>query len=268
VEAKHLVALMTDVDQLVSSRWGLQKEITYLKELARQIGDSPLSSRFADKLDQVVERLGRQGEGFEETCMGVERQIRELRQAPLDSIFRRLFRPVRDAARQEKKLVEFEAHDGDVQVDRAILDGMYGPLLHIVRNAVAHGIESPEDRQAKGKEPTGNVRLTACAENGLVVVSVQDDGAGIDFERILAKARRLGLADPDMTPDREELVSFIFHPGFSTAESTSDLAGRGVGMDVVAREVAALQGKVEIASKPGEGTTVRLTLPSGSSDDS
>jgi len=267
VEAKHLKALMSDVDHLVSSRWGLQKEIAYLKQLAQQVGASPVSGRFAEKLDQVVERLARQGEGFEQTCTGVERQIQQLRQAPLDSIFRRLFRPVRDAARQENKLVEFEAHNGDVQVDRAILDGVYGPLLHVVRNAVAHGIEPPEVREGEGKSPTGNICITASTSDGVVVLSVQDDGAGIDFDKILAKARRLGMAEPDEVPDRQELVAFIFQPGFSTVESASDLAGRGVGMDVVAREVAALRGRVEIDSEHGQGTTVRLTLPAGSGGD-
>jgi signal transduction histidine kinase len=261
VEAGRLADLTNDVGRLVSSRTEALRDTEQLAELAQQLRSAPGASPLAEAFSRVVERLRCRGREFASVVDSVERTLEGLRLAPLESIFRRLSRPVRDAARQEGKNVQFEASNGDVRVDSSICDALHASLLHVVRNSVAHGIEPPAVREARGKPAAGRVRIYASVADDLVTLTVEDDGGGINFERILEKGRRLGLIDAEATPDRAELQALIFHPGFSTAETTSDLAGRGVGMDVVAREVAALNGNIEIASEPGRGTRVTFTLP-------
>lgn len=261
VEAAQLGALMSEVARLVAVRGDLAAEIARLEELAGALPAPESGGTSAGQLPAIVAALARRGAELAQHCAQLERQIAQLRLAPLDSVLRRLVRPVRDAARQENKQVEIEILNGEVQVDRAVLDGLYGPLLHVVRNAVAHGIEAPEVREKNGKQRTGLIRIGALRDGDRVVLAVQDDGAGIDFERVLSKARRVGLVKPDQTLEREQLIALLFQPGFSTRDSASDLAGRGVGMDVVAREIAALGGSIEIDSEAGRGTTFRFDLP-------
>lgn len=224
-------------------------------ELATDTGE------VADQLDDFMEALGEEVRQFSKITSGLQRQITNLRLVPIDVVFRRLLRPVRDAARQEGKLVKLDVQGGEVQLDRSVIDALYPPLLHIVRNAVSHGVESPGVREVRGKPHTGTIRITAVARHNSVTLAVGDDGAGIDYQRILQKAVALNLVDPANPPGREQLLSFIFRSGFSTQEEVTDLAGRGVGMDVVARQVAALNGSVLIDSREGQGTTVRLALP-------
>lgn len=224
-------------------------------ELATDMGE------IADQLGRYIDSLGEETRQFAKITSGLQRQITTLRLVPLDTVFRRLVRPVRDAARQEGKLVDLQIQGGDVQVDRAVAEALYAPLLHLVRNAVSHGIEVPAVREARGKGRMGAVRITAEAQYNSVVLTVEDDGAGIDYDAVLAKGREMKLIDPENPPKREDLLSLIFRPGFSTGASVTDLAGRGVGMDVVARQVAALNGSVLVESHEGTGTTFRLSLP-------
>lgn len=224
-------------------------------ELATDTGE------VANQLDQFVEALGEEVRQFSKITSSLQRQITGLRLVPIDVVFRRLLRPVRDAARQEGKLVRLEVEGGDVQLDRAVVEGLYPPLLHIVRNCVSHGIELPGVREVRGKPHTGTIRITATARHNSVTLTVVDDGAGIDFLKIEKKARQLGLLEPDASATREQLLSFIFRSGFSTQEAVTDLAGRGVGMDVVARQVAALNGSLLVDSQDGLGTSMRLALP-------
>lgn len=224
-------------------------------ELASDTGE------VADQLDHFIEDLGEEVRQFSKITSGLQRMITHLRLVPIDVVFRRLLRPVRDAARQEGKLVDLQFHGGDVQLDRGVTEALYTPLLHIVRNAVSHGIERPAVREANGKPRTGTVRITATARHNSVTLAVADDGSGLDYDAIRAKAVGLGLLDAAAATSREQLLSFIFRPGFSTADTVTDLSGRGVGMDVVARQVTALNGSVLVDSKEGEGTTIRLALP-------
>lgn len=224
-------------------------------ELATDTGE------VANQLDQFVEALGEEVRQFSKITSSLQRQITGLRLVPIDVVFRRLLRPVRDAARQEGKLVRLEVQGGDVQLDRAVVEGLYPPLLHIVRNCVSHGIELPGVREVRGKPHTGTIRVAATARHNSVTLTVVDDGAGIDFLKIEKKARHLGLLESDAPATREQLLSFIFRSGFSTQEAVTDLAGRGVGMDVVARQVAALNGSLLVDSQDGLGTSMRLALP-------
>ncbi len=146
-------------------------------------------------------------------------------------------------------------------MDRAVQDKAFESLLHVVRNAVGHGVESPSDRVRAGKPATGCVTLEAGREGNTLVINVLDDGKGVDDDAIADKARRLGWLRSDENPSREQLHAFLFQPGFSTKSQANAISGRGVGMDVVAREVAKLRGTVDLASQPGRGTRLTLRLP-------
>jgi chemotaxis protein histidine kinase CheA/ActR/RegA family two-component response regulator len=201
-----------------------------------------------------------------ETLVRFSNQIwnsfQSLRIVPIRGLFHRLARVARDAAQVEGRQVDVVMRGEETGVDRAIQDKAFEPLLHVVRNAVGHGIEPPADR-ARAKKPTsGRVTLEARRAGNAVVISVEDDGRGLDLEAITNKARRLGWLGPDSTPSPEQLHAFIFQPGFSTRSQANAISGRGVGMDVVAREVTKLRGTIDVGSQPARGTRVTLHLPS------
>ncbi|GIW45462.1 MAG: hypothetical protein KatS3mg077_2744 [Candidatus Binatia bacterium] len=230
-------------------------------ELATDTGE------IADQLGKLIESFGDESRQFNKITSALQRQITRLRMIPLDSVFRRLVRPVRNAARQAGKIVDLVLEGGDVQLDKGIVEALYAPLLHLVRNAVSHGIELPAERQARGKATAGTIRISAHPRHNSVAIEVQDDGRGIDYDAILAKGRALGWIPAHAQPSREQLLTLIFQPGFSTGEEVTDLSGRGVGMDVVARDIAALNGSLQVESRDFEGTTIRLLLPISSSID-
>jgi len=149
----------------------------------------------------------------------------------------------------------------ETELDRNIVEELSDPLVHMIRNSVDHGIELPADRVSRGKPALGTIRLSASHQRGGIVIAIRDDGKGLDRDRILAKARERGLIKPDATLTEEETFALIFAPGFSTAEIVTDVSGRGVGMDVVRRNIEKLRGKVEIQSIPGQGTTFTIVLP-------
>jgi two-component system chemotaxis sensor kinase CheA len=184
-----------------------------------------------------------------------------LRMVPLGPVFRPYLRTVRDLAFANGKLCRVVVEGEDVEVDTSVVEHLRDPLTHLVRNAVDHGIELPDTRRRAGKDPCGTVTLTARHEGGSIVVRMSDDGAGLDRARIAARARALDLAsDPERLSDAE-LFRLILEPGFSTAETVTDLSGRGVGLDVVRRGVEALRGSLAIESRPGQGTAFTLRLP-------
>lgn len=224
-------------------------------ELATDTGE------IAEQLSGSIDALGEETRQFSQITSGLQRQITRLRLVPLDTVFRRLLRPVRDAARQQGKLVDLQLVGGDAQLDKSIVEALYPPLLHILRNAVSHGIEPPAVRQARGKPATGVARIVAVQRQNSVLLSAQDDGAGLDFDAILVKGRALGLVAPDAAPNRDQLLRLIFQPGFTTGETVTGLSGRGMGMDVVARDIAALNGSLMVDSSDGRGTTIHIALP-------
>ncbi|HEX5756539.1 MAG TPA: chemotaxis protein CheA, partial [Arenimonas sp.] len=172
--------------------------------------------------------------------------------------FRRI---VRDVAQQLGKDIELTISGADTELDKSLVEQIADPLTHLVRNAIDHGIESSEQRIAAGKPARGHIRLDAHHEAGNVIIEVSDDGGGLKREAILAKARQKGLIAADANPPDSEVWQLIFEPGFSTAQQVSDLSGRGVGMDVVRRNIEALRGSIEIESKPGQGSSFRICLP-------
>ena len=184
-----------------------------------------------------------------------------LRMVPLKATFHKMNRLVRDLARKAGKSINFSTYGDDTEIDRNMVDIISEPMVHMIRNAIDHGIESPDERRDSGKEETANIWLRASHEGGKVVIEIEDDGRGIDKKKIFDKAVSKGLVEADRNMTDKEIYNLIFLPGFSSVEQVTDLSGRGVGMDVVRRAIEELQGKVEVTSSLGEGTKITLELP-------
>lgn len=185
----------------------------------------------------------------------------ELRLVPIDDVFRRLRRMVRELERQTGKSIEMDIEGGDTAIDKLVADRLYDPLLHVVRNSADHGLEPPEERLAAGKSAQGRILLSAAQVGSEVRITVADDGRGLSRDRILKKAREKGFFGPDEEPEPAALWKMIFEPGFSTAETVSNLSGRGVGMDVLNSTMQALRGRIGVDSAAGQGTRVALHIP-------
>ncbi len=191
----------------------------------------------------------------------VQKTAMAMRMVPIGTLFRRMTRLVRDLARKSGKSAELELHGEDVELDRTIVEELADPLVHMLRNALDHGLESPADREAAGKPAAGKVRLKAAHQAGQIVIEISDDGRGLDRSRILAKAVQRGLVSADANLSDSEVYHLIFEPGFSTAERVTDVSGRGVGMDVVRKHIGRLRGRIDIASTLGHGTVFTLRVP-------
>jgi two-component system, chemotaxis family, sensor kinase CheA len=210
-----------------------------------------LSSRH---LARTLRQLGRITTELQRTAMS-------LRMVPIRRTFQKMTRLVRDLAAQQDKQVQLVVEGEETELDRNIVEELSDPLVHMIRNSIDHGIELPAARVSEGKPALGTIRLSASHQRGGIVIAIQDDGKGLDRDRILAKARERGLIKPDATLTEEETFALIFAPGFSTAEKVTDVSGRGVGMDVVHRNIEKLRGKIEIRSVAGQGTTFTIVLP-------
>ena len=184
-----------------------------------------------------------------------------VRMLPVSYGFNRLPRLIRDLSKKLNKAVDLQIKGANTELDKTVLEGIMDPLVHLVRNSLDHGLESPEDRKEAGKDPTGTLTLEARHQGGNVVISIGDDGKGINRTVVKDKALERGIISPSDELTDEQIDMLIFAPGFSTAAAVSDVSGRGVGMDVVKRNIADLGGHVTIASNPGEGTTVTIHLP-------
>ncbi len=212
------------------------------------------------RLRQMIEKLGtEQGRAIlemhreaERLYMDLQGEVMSIRMVQIGPLFRQFVRSVRDLAKSHGKLARLEVVGEDVEVDTTVLELLKDPLLHLVRNAVDHGLEKPAIRQSQGKNASGLIRLSASHSGGNIVVKLQDDGAGFDRARILEKAKRVGLLSGEDEIRDRDIYDLAFHAGFSTAESVTDLSGRGVGLDVVRRNIDALRGTVEIASAAGQ----------------
>jgi two-component system, chemotaxis family, sensor kinase CheA len=221
------------------------------------------------RLRQMIEKLGsEQGRAIlemhreaERLYMDLQSEVMSIRMVPVGPLFRQFVRSVRDLAKSHGKLARLEVVGGDVEVDTTVLELLKDPLLHLVRNAVDHGLEEPAFRESQGKNPCGLIRLTAAHSGGNIIVTLQDDGAGFDRARILEKAKRVGLLSAKDEVRDQDVHDLVFQAGFSTAESVTDLSGRGVGLDVVRRNIDTLRGTVEITSTAGKGSTITIRLP-------
>jgi two-component system chemotaxis sensor kinase CheA len=216
--------------------------------------DPSLQANTNPQLARNLNQLGRITNEVQRTAMA-------MRMVEIGPLFQKMNRLVRDLTRKIGKVAEFETEGDHVQVDRQIVEDLADPLMHMVRNSVDHGIETPASRIAAGKDPTARVRLRAMHHSGQIVIQISDDGRGLNKEKILAKARANGLITASASLTEGEIYNLIFAPGFSTAEVVSDVSGRGVGMDVVKKQIQKLRGSVDIQSIPGKGATFSLKLP-------
>jgi len=239
VPAERLDELMDRVGELVIAQ-------ARLSQIAAQSSDLNLKA--------VAEELERLSSGLRDTTMGI-------RMVPIGSLFSRFRRLVHDLSHDLGKPIEFITAGEDTELDKTMIERLADPLVHLIRNAVDHGLESGERRLAAGKPEKGTVRLSAVYSGAEVAISVTDDGAGLDAARIRAKAEENGLITPETKLTDAELYHLIFAPGFSTAKEVTSLSGRGVGMDVVKRTIDGLRGTIDLTSRPGEGTTLTLRLP-------
>ncbi len=240
VDLRRLDALMNLIGELVIARGRLQ-------QIAAQLADPSLDETLAQGSRLIAD---------------LRDEIVSSRMVPVWQVFDRFPRLVRDAARGLGKQISFAIEGKDIELDRSILDEIGDPIVHLLRNAVDHGIEGPEARERAGKAREGRLVLSAVRERAAVVIRVSDDGRGIDRERVLETAKAAGLVDagkPDLSDD--ELVRLVSRPGFSTVERVTDLSGRGVGVDAVLSRVRALGGSVDMKTQAGVGTTVTLRLP-------
>jgi two-component system chemotaxis sensor kinase CheA len=249
VDAERIDNLLNLVGELVIGKSMLHQ---LLQEFTVRLPKDPLRAKFADALAFQSQLLN-----------GLQRSAMKIRMVPVDQLFRRFPRLVRDVARVCGKDVKLELSGQETDLDKGLLDALAEPLVHLVRNAVDHGIETPAQRRAAGKPEQGTIHLHACHQGNQVVIEISDDGRGIDSSVVLAKAVSRGLLTGEQAEQTTEAgaLDFIFQPGFSTAERISEISGRGVGMDVVKSAVQKLKGSVGVETQPGRGTTFQLRMP-------
>jgi chemosensory pili system protein ChpA (sensor histidine kinase/response regulator) len=235
---------------------------TRFQELTRMMAES------VNDVATVQRSVQRTLQSTEDELAAQARLTRELqddllrtRMVEFESLADRLYRVVRQAAKDSGKSVRLDIVGGSIEVDRGVLERMVGPFEHLLRNSVAHGVESAEERKAAGKDGTGEIRITVTQEGNEIGVDCRDDGQGLHLDRIRSRALERGLLSAEQSPSEAELANMIFLPGFSTAGQVTELAGRGVGLDVVRAEVNAMGGRIETASTPGQGTSFKLVLP-------
>lgn len=229
---------------------GLVGELVIVKARLEQIANQSED----EHLHGISEELSRLGVGLRDNAF-------DIRMLPIGSTFARFRRLIRDLSAELGKDVQFETEGADTELDKMVLDKLTDPLIHLLRNSLDHGIEPPERRVKAGKPARGTIRLSASHMDGQIRIQIEDDGAGLDTERILKKARERNLVAADAELEDKEIFQLIFQPGFSTAETVTDVSGRGVGMDVVRSSIDSLQGRILLDSAPGKGTRTSIYLP-------
>ncbi|MDB6100725.1 MAG: chemotaxis protein CheA [Gammaproteobacteria bacterium] len=250
----------------VADSGSIRVSVEKIDELMNTVGELVITQAMLSQLGSKLE--GPTAEKLRGGLAQLERNMRELQESvmrvrmlPINVVFSRFPRMVRDLAQRLGKQVELKLTGEQTELDKTVLEKIGDPLVHLVRNSIDHGIEAPDKRTAAGKPAAGTVHLDACHRGGNIAVEVSDDGGGLDKDRILAKARDRGLVGPNDVLTDEQIYDLIFLPGFSTAEKTTDVSGRGVGMDVVRRNIKELGGKIELRSEHGQGSKTIITLP-------
>ena len=243
----------------------LRVDITQLDHIMNLVEDLVINR---GRLKQISEehKIKEMGEAIsmvDRSVSELQNLMMAIRMIPLSHIFNRLPRVVRDVAQYDHKEVEFIMEGGETELDRSVMDGLNDPLLHLIRNAVNHGIEDPDLREKAGKARKGLVRLSAHRDRDNVIIELTDDGAGINVEKVKKKAVEKGLitAESAATLTTDQAVDLLFQPGFSTADKITDISGRGVGLDVVKRAIESLKGTIKVETTPGKGSTFELLLP-------
>ncbi len=257
IQSQHkIVPEHGEFDPLEFDRYTRFQELT--RSLAEGINDvSTVQQSLLKNLDDADAALLAQARLSRE----VQQRLFSIRTVPFGSLSERLYRILRATAKELDKRANLEIHGAQVELDRSVLEKLVGPLEHLLRNALDHGVESRDARKAAGKSETGEIALTVRQVGNEVVIELADDGAGIDYARVAERARNTGLLTGEETPSEAQLAEFLFAPGFSTASKVTQISGRGIGMDVVRSEIGALGGRVEVSSSKGAGTRFVLTLP-------
>ncbi|WP_413436802.1 chemotaxis protein CheA [Sulfuriferula sp. GW1] len=244
-----------------SIRVGIEKVDQLINLVGELVITQAMIEQRTGSLDPILhERLLNSVGQLTRNTRDLQEAVMSIRMMPMDYVFSRFPRMVRDLAAKLGKKVEFITRGAATELDKGLIERIVDPLTHLVRNSVDHGIEMPDARRAAGKDEAGKLVLSAAHQGGNIVIEVSDDGAGLNRDRILAKAKQQGLPVSDTMPDAE-VWQLIFAPGFSTAEAVTDVSGRGVGMDVVKRNIMAMGGTVEIRSAKGYGSTMSISLP-------
>jgi two-component system chemotaxis sensor kinase CheA len=243
----------------------IRVDVEKVDQLINLVGELVITqsmlTQAATMLDPVAYERFLSGLGhLERNARDLQESVMSIRMMPMDYVFSRFPRVIRDVSAKLGKQVRLDTYGKETELDKGLIERIVDPLTHLVRNSLDHGIETPEVRLAKGKDATGQLLLSAQHHGGNIVIEVSDDGGGLNRERILAKAMQQGMPVSESMPD-EEVWQLIFAPGFSTAEQVTDISGRGVGMDVVKRNIQEMGGHVEIHSRGGQGTTTRIVLP-------
>ena len=251
---------------VVADSGSIRVSVEKIDELMNTVGELVITQAMLSQLGNSIE--GPHAEKLRAGLAQLERNTRELQESvmrvrmlPISFVFSRFPRMVRDIAQRLGKQIDLKLTGEQTELDKTVLEKIGDPLVHLVRNSIDHGIEMPDKRVAAGKPAAGTVHLDACHRGGNIAVEVSDDGGGLDKDRILAKARERGLVGANDQLTEDQIHDLIFLPGFSTADKTTDLSGRGVGMDVVRRNVKELGGKIELKSERGKGSRFIITLP-------
>ena len=250
--AQAPVTIRVDLDRV-------DRLINLVGELVIQ--QAVLAQRVSETAMVRATGVGQGLEDLELLTREIQDSVMAIRAQPVKSVFQRMPRLVREVAQMTGKQVRLVTEGEATEVDKTVVERLAEPITHMLRNAIDHGLEKPEKRVEAGKPAEGQVRLAALHRSGRIVIEISDDGAGINRERVFGIAVEKGLIEPDAQLSDEQIDNLIFMPGFSTAETISDVSGRGVGMDVVKRSIQSLGGRISIASKPGEGSTFTMSLP-------
>ena len=246
VDIDKLDLLMNIVGELVLSK----SAITNIGERLKGTGEKELATELS-KATRILERRLHE----------LQKGVMDVRMVPVGQLFDKMTRIVRRVSNEQGKKVDLDIKGADTELDKLIIEDVSDPLMHIIRNAIDHGLEPPEERRAAGKPEKGSVQLWASQKGNHVVIEVHDDGRGIDADKVRLKAIEKGLVSKTQTLTEEEIFDLLFMPGFSTRDEVSDLSGRGVGMDVVKNNIAALSGMIEVKSQAGQGSSMIITLP-------
>jgi two-component system chemotaxis sensor kinase CheA len=240
---------MNLIGELIIGKSMLHRVVT---EFDQKFPKDPLRNRLGDALSFQSRVLGE-----------LQKSVMKIRMVPVEQLFRRLPRIVRDVAKVRRKEIAIEMAGQNTDLDKSVLDALAEPLAHLVRNAADHGIETPEERLTQGKSVRGTIRLNAYHQGNQVVIEVSDDGRGIGHERLVRKAIQAGIVSEIDAKglSHDEILNLVFHPGLTTAEEVTEISGRGVGMDVVKTVMDRLKGKVVVESEPGRGTSFQLVVP-------
>ena len=264
--AKAAAASAAQASQAAAAGQTIRVDLDRVDRLINLVGElvinqAMLSQSVVENDNNGTSSINMGLEELQQLTREIQDSVMAIRAQPVKPVFQRMARTVREIADITGKSVRLITEGENTEVDKTVIDKLAEPLTHMIRNAVDHGLEMPEKREALGKNPEGTVRLTAKHRSGRIIIELADDGAGINREKVRQKAIDNDLIAADANLSDEEIDNLIFHAGFSTADKVSDLSGRGVGMDVVKRSIQALGGRISISSKPGQGSVFTMSLP-------